>query len=349
MGMGRALGMALPKFGASRARQRSEPYVGGQFLRLPDPSLLWRFVVRRLPTDLKSPLSAVAKLYFMSVQTILQSPSYLEADQDVQFLDRAEVRGLRLQIDYTKAELLLEEQGIHATIVVLGSTRILEPAAARRRVAALRAALATDPTSADVARQLAVAERVLDKSQYYGMAREFARLVSAGSQTLPEYRPVILTGGGPGIMEAANRGAYDVHAKSIGLNITLPHEQYPNPYITADLCFRFHYFAVRKMHLLLRATALVAFPGGYGTLDELFETLALVQSRKLAPLPIVLVGERYWRRVLDMDFLLDEGVIEPEDLGLFWFAETAQEIWDGIVRWHSSLPQARRPSARVPA
>lgn len=273
----------------------------------------------------------------MSVETILQSRSYLEADQDVEFLDRAEVRGLRLQLDYTKAELLLEEHGIHDTIVVLGSTRILEPAAARRRVAELRAAVSNNPPNPQIARQLAVAERILAKSHYYDMARAFARLVSAGSPELPEYRPVILTGGGPGIMEAANRGAADVHAKSIGLNITLPHEQYPNSYMTTGLCFRFHYFAVRKMHLLLRATALVAFPGGYGTLDELFETLALVQSGKLAPLPIVLVGERYWRRVLDMEFLLAEGVIEREDLEVFGFAESAQQIWDTIIKWHSNL------------
>ena len=267
------------------------------------------------------------------VQAILKSQSYLEADQDVEFLDRPQVRGLRLQIDYAKAELLLEQHDIRSTIVVLGSTRIMEPAAARRRVETLRTALADDAANPALIRRLAVAERVLAKSHYYDIAREFARLASTGSPQLPDYRPVILTGGGPGIMEAANRGADDVHAKSIGLNITLPTEQYPNPYITADLCFRFHYFAVRKMHLLLRATALVAFPGGYGMLDELFETLSLVQSRKLAPLPIVLVGERYWRRVLDTQFLLDEGVIEQEDLELFSFAETAQEIWDGIVRW----------------
>lgn len=283
------------------------------------------------------------------VRSILLSRSYLEADQDVQFLDRAEVRGLRLQLDYTKAELLLEEHRIRSTIVVLGSTRIPEPSAARQQAAALRAALANDRHNSVLARRVAVAERIVARSHYYDMAREFARLVSGGSPDLPDYRPVILTGGGPGIMEAANRGADDAHARSIGLNITLPHEQYPNPYITADLCFRFHYFAVRKMHLLLRATALVAFPGGYGTLDELFETLALVQSGKLAPLPIVLVCERYWRSALNLDFLVDEGVIDPKDLDLFWFAETAQEIWDSIVRWHADPPHRRLSAARGPA
>ena len=267
------------------------------------------------------------------MQAILQSQSYIEADHDVTFLDRAEARGVRLQLDYAKAELLLEEQGVHSTIVVLGSTRVLEPEQARRRVDALRKAFRKDTRNGELARRVAIAERVAAKSHYYDIALEFARLASAGSEELTDYRPVFLTGGGPGLMEAANRGADDAHAKSIGLNITLPHEQYPNPYITPELCFRFHYFAVRKMHLLLRATALVAFPGGYGTLDELFETLALVQARKLAPLPIVLVGESYWRKALNFEFLLDEGVIDPEDLGLFWFAETAQEIWESIVRW----------------
>lgn len=284
------------------------------------------------------------------VQTIVQSQSYIEADQDVGFLDRPEVRGLRLQIDYAKAELLLEQQGIHSTIVVLGSTRVPELAEARRRVDALGKALKKDTRNGDLARRLAIAERVLAKSHYYDIAREFARLVSAGSDALPDYRPVILTGGGPGLMEAANRGADDVCAKTIGLNISLPHEQYPNPYITPELCFRFHYFAVRKMHLLLRATALVAFPGGYGTLDELFETLALVQARKIEPLPIVLVGESYWRKALNFEFLVDEGVVDPEDLRLFWFAETASETWDSIVRWRlRAAARTGRPPTGSPA
>jgi uncharacterized protein (TIGR00730 family) len=146
-----------------------------------------------------------------------------------------------------------------------------------------------------------------------------------------------MTGGGPGLMEAANRGAFDVGAKSVGLNIELPHEQYPNPYVTPDLCFRFHYFALRKLHFMLPARALVAFPGGYGTLDELFEVLTLAQTRKIKPIPVVLVGEDFWRRAVDIDFLVEEGVIDPEDRELFWYAETAQEIWDGIARWYDAF------------
>jgi hypothetical protein len=158
--------------------------------------------------------------------------------------------------------------------------------------------------------------------------------VSATNKPANGQQRVVVTGGGPGIMEAANRGAFDIGAKSVGLNISLPHEQYPNPYITPDLSFSFHYFAMRKLHFLLRAKALVAFPGGYGTFDELFEVLTLVQTRKIKPIPVVLVGESYWRRAINLDFLVDEGVIDQEDRELFWFAETAQEIWNGILHWY---------------
>ncbi len=180
---------------------------------------------------------------------------------------------------------------------------------------------------------------MLAKCHYYQVARDFGALVGNCGGGPADCQLVVMTGGGPGIMEAANRGAFDVGATSVGLNINLPHEQYPNPYITPNLCFRFHYFALRKLHFLLRTKALVAFPGGYGTLDELFETLTLVQTRTIAPVPIVLVGERYWRRVIDFDFLVDEGTIDPEDRELFWFAESAQEIWDGIVAWHDAAGQ----------
>jgi uncharacterized protein (TIGR00730 family) len=268
------------------------------------------------------------------VQAILASPSYREADRDVDFLQVDAARGVRLQIDYTKAELLLREHGIEHTIVVFGSTRITEPAAARRRLDAARAHAAAAPADAELQRRLRCAQRVLAKSHYYEVARALGRLVGAAGRGAASTRVVVLTGGGPGVMEAANRGAFDSGAKSVGLNIKLPHEQYPNPYITPELCFRFHYFALRKLHFLLRARALVVFPGGYGTLDELFETLTLVQTRTIAPVPIVLVGEDYWRHAVDFDFLVDEGVIEPEDRELYCYAETAPEIWRGILQWH---------------
>jgi uncharacterized protein (TIGR00730 family) len=268
------------------------------------------------------------------VAEILASPSYQQADQDVDFLNRAETRGPRLELDYFKAELLLEQYRITHTVVVFGGTRICEPSAARRKVERLRHAVDADPDNPELRRQMAVAERIQAKSHYYDVARDLGRLVANAGQGPEDCRVVIMTGGGPGIMEAANRGAYDVGGKSIGLNIHLPHEQYPNPYVTPDLCFRFHYFALRKLHFLLRAKALVAFPGGYGTFDELFETLTLVQTRTIKPVPIVLVGESYWRQAVNIDFLVDEGVIDPEDRELFWFAETAREVWDGIVHWH---------------
>jgi uncharacterized protein (TIGR00730 family) len=268
------------------------------------------------------------------LKTILDSPSYRSGDADLDFLARDSMRGVRLQIDYLKPELLFEEHRIHHTIVVFGSTRICEPAAAQCKVNALKLALASDAGNKELSRRLGIAERILAKSQYYEVAREFGRLVSSASYTGDRQQRVIVTGGGPGIMEATNRGAFDVGAKSIGLNISLPHEQFPNPYITPDLCFSFHYFAMRKLHFLLRAKALVAFPGGYGTFDELFEVLTLVQTRKIKPMPIVLVGESYWRQAVNLDFLVDEGVIDLEDRELFWFAETAQEIWNGILHWH---------------
>jgi uncharacterized protein (TIGR00730 family) len=270
------------------------------------------------------------------VERILRSPSYRLADEDVDFLNSDETRGVRLQIDYLKPQVLLDRHGIEHTIVVFGGTRIVESAAAAQQVERLREALRHRPGAGELEVRLARAERILAKSRYYEVAREFGRLVGESGEGPGDCRVVVVTGGGPGVMEAANRGAHDVGAKTVGLNIDLPHEQYPNPYVTPDLCFRFHYFALRKLHFLLRARALVAFPGGLGTLDELFETLTLIQTRKIEPIPVVLVGQEYWRRAFDIDYLLDEGVIDAEDLDLFWFAEEAGEVWDGILAWYAS-------------
>jgi hypothetical protein len=268
------------------------------------------------------------------VAAIMASPGYRQADQDVAFLNQDETRGVRLQIDYLKPELLLKQHAVEHTIVVFGSTRLQEPGAARRKVEAIQQALVDKPTDEDLQRRLKVALSIQDKSRYYEEARALGRLVATSGNGPEDCRLTLVTGGGPGIMEAANRGAFDVGAKSIGLNITLPHEQYPNPYVTAELCFSFHYFSMRKLHFLKRAKALVAFPGGYGTLDELFETLTLVQTRSIAPLPVVLVGESFWRQAVNVDFLVAEGVIDAEDRELFWYAETADEIWQGIQHWH---------------
>jgi uncharacterized protein (TIGR00730 family) len=268
------------------------------------------------------------------VRELLASPTYRQADKDLDFLESDETRGVRLQIDYLKPELELRRLGVEHTIVVFGGTRIREPAAAARRVLALRAALEAAPGDPELERQLAIAERVKAKSHYYDVARQLGRLVGQCRGGGLDCRLLLMTGGGPGIMEAANRGAHDVGAPSVGLNIALPREQFPNPYMSTGLCFRFHYFAMRKLHFLLRARALVAFPGGYGTFDEVFETLTLVQTRTIAPVPVVLVGESYWRRAVDFDFLVDEGVIEREDRDLFWYAESAEEVWQSILAWH---------------
>ncbi|MEJ2399830.1 MAG: LOG family protein [Xanthomonadales bacterium] len=270
------------------------------------------------------------------VQKILESPSYRQADQDIDWLNDYETRGVRLQIDYEKPEFLMEQRGIRHSVVVFGSTRIEEPASAQRRVAELRAALAAEPGDAALEQRLAVAERLLEKSRYYDVARELGRRVGAAADGPDDCRLVVMTGGGPGMMEAANRGAWDVGSPTVGLNIDLPHEQFPNPYITPDLCFRFHYFSLRKLHFLLRTRALVVFPGGYGTFDELFETLTLIQTRKIKPIPVVLVGRKFWRRAFNVEFLIEEGVIEGEDRELFWYAETADEIWSGILAWHEA-------------
>ncbi len=270
------------------------------------------------------------------IQEILDSPSYRQADQDIDYLNLDETRGVRLQIDYQKPEFLLEKQNIQHTIVVFGSTRISEPGVARHRYDKLRAQLDDDPDNNDLKRRAQIAERLLAKSHYYDVARKFGQLVGEAGNQVEDGRLLLMTGGGPGMMEAANRGAYDVRGKSIGLNISLPYEQFPNPYITPNLCFRFHYFALRKLHFLLRTRALVVFPGGYGTFDELFETLTLVQTRKIKPIPVVLVGEAYWRQAFNVDFLVDEGVIDEEDRELFWFAESAEDIWHGILQWHEA-------------
>lgn len=254
---------------------------------------------------------------------------------------------MRLQLDFLKPELLLQEYGVQHTIVVFGSTRIVEPAVAARRVETCQQALKTYPDNPQLQKKLAIAKRIQAKSHYYDVAREFGQIVGKSGKSAADCRLLLMTGGGPGMMEAANRGAFDVGAKTIGLNITLPHEQYPNPYITPELCFKFHYFACRKMHFLLRARALVVFPGGYGTLDELFETLTLIQTRSMQSVPIVLVGKEYWSKVFDVDFLIDEGTIDPEDKELFWHAETAREIWDDLQCWYQCKGEPLIPDCQV--
>lgn len=252
----------------------------------------------------------------------IASPSYLLPIEDTQFLLRDEVRAMRFALEYSKADLLLRDWGIRSTIIVFGSARVPSP----ERVNAWRATGTSDD---------AQAERIERQLGWYEAAREFGRIASErGGAKAPRDRwrdNVIATGGGPGIMEAANRGAHEANAPTIGFNIRLPHEQFPNAYTTPELTFRFHYFAMRKMHLAMRANALVIFPGGFGTMDELFELLTLRQTNKSPQIPIVLFGSSYWRELVNFELLLEEGMIGKQDLELFDFADTAEQTWQILI------------------
>lgn len=291
---------------------------------------------RTVPLPWQSPKAAVEdKDAPARVAAILKSKGYLQADQDIAFLASDDMRGVRLQLDFMKAEHGLTDHEVKHTIVVFGGTRIPETAAARMRLEQARKELDAHPEDTSLERKFSIAQRVLKLSRYYAIAQEFGESIGRVREVRDGGRIALMTGGGPGMMEAANRGAFLAGAKSIGLNITLPHEQYPNPYLTPGLCFRFHYFALRKMHFLNRARALVAFPGGYGTMDEVFETLTLVQTRKISPLPIILVGRDFWSRAVNIPYLVEEGVIDPEDADLFCFAETSDEILQIIADWYT--------------
>ncbi len=273
-----------------------------------------------------------AALCIVSPQT--ESESYKLAFDDPQFLQRDELRGVRLQLEIMKPELIQQEHGINATVVIFGGSRIPDPESAAKRLEEMEMQAKREPHSELAALRVSCAKRVLAKSHYYEEARELARLITENCLSNDDCDLVVSTGGGPGIMEAANRGAHEAGGKSIGLNIVLPHEQAPNEYITPELCFQFHYFAMRKMHFLMRARALVAFPGGFGTMDELFETLTLLQTRTIKALPVILFGEEFWNRAIDFDFLVGEGVIAPEDKNIFYMVEKAREAWEIISSFY---------------
>jgi uncharacterized protein (TIGR00730 family) len=286
------------------------------------------------PTRPVTPPEALAAEAAANRLAILQSPSYRLAENDIEFLKRKENRPLRMQLELLKTETLLHEHQIDATIVVFGGTQIMAPEQAETVLREARLNAENAPADAKVQRALRRAERVQGKSHFYDEAREFSRLVSTADQPAGRPKFVIMTGGGPGVMEAANRGAFEVGAKSVGLNIDLPHEQEPNPYITPELCFQFHYFAMRKFHFVLRAAALVVFPGGFGTLDELFEMLCLRQTRRMQQIPVILYSRKYWDSVINFQQLADEGVVDDEDLKLINYAETPQEAWTIIANFH---------------
>nr|WP_295783812.1 TIGR00730 family Rossman fold protein [Rhodoferax sp.] len=261
--------------------------------------------------------------------TPLEADAYRLAFADPEFLLRRETRGIRMQLEMLKPDLAQLEQGIENTVVVFGSARFSSMEDAQRIMEQARA-------SQDAA-AIRLAERHLRNAHYYEQARQFGHLVATNNAPLPpRARLYICTGGGPGIMEAANRGASEAGAPTVGLNIALPHEQSGNRYLTPSLSFKFHYFALRKMHFMMRAKAMVAFPGGFGTLDELFEVITLVQTRKSHPIPIILFGSEYWKRLLNLEVLVEEGAISPEDLNLFQYCDKPQEAWDAIEAFYKS-------------
>jgi len=263
-------------------------------------------------------------------QDQLESTAYRLAFGDMDFLLAEEQRGVRLMLELNKPDYVLKQHDITHTITVFGSARIKSAEQVARDVQQWerdRAANADDTSLESRARLLDLQKR---QSRYYEEARRFASLVAARSKCEDCPHLHIVTGGGPGIMEAANLGAHEGGGESIGMNIVLPHEQFPNPYISPQFCFQFHYFAIRKMHLMLRARALVVFPGGWGTLDELFETLTLIQTGKVAPMPVLIFGKEFWEGMLNFDYMVEQGVISPEDMELFTYVETAEEAWELI-------------------
>ncbi len=257
----------------------------------------------------------------------LQADAYRLAFADPEFLLRRETRGIRFQLEMLKPDLAQRDAGIENTIVVFGSARFREASEAQEQL--VRAERSGD------AREIARAQSMVRNAHYYDHAREFARTVARYSARCEKAEQLfICTGGGPGIMEAANRGAHDEGAPTVGLNIALPHEQAANPYVSPELSFKFHYFALRKMHFMMRAKALLAFPGGFGTLDELFEVITLVQCKKSKPVPILLFGSDYWKRLINLDLLVEEGTISPEDLNLFKYVDDPQTAWEHILRFY---------------
>ena len=268
----------------------------------------------------------------------MEHPSYRLAYLDPDFVQSDISRPLRLLMELMKPEIMMEEEGVHSSVVVFGGTQVVPLDEAQERLAAANKALEKDADDEVAKRDLVRAENAIKKSRYYEECREFARIVSARNARENDGEFIIKTGGGPGIMEAGNRGAYEANAPSVGLNIELPFEQEPNTYITPGLCFQFNYFAIRKMHFLLRAKALVCFPGGFGTLDELFTTLTLKQTEILQDIPIILYSKEYWNSILNFQFLADEGVIQDRHLDLFQYAETPQETWEIIADYHKVKP-----------
>jgi len=272
-----------------------------------------------------------------NLDAILNSPTYRIAHEDQDLLNSNDMRGVRMLLEITKPDLHLETAGIESTIIVFGGARIVDKDTAAAKLAQAEQRLSEHPDSSSLKRALTHAQHLVDLSRFYDAARDFAFLASQHGQCNREQphgcsSHVIVTGGGPGIMEAANRGAFDAGCRSIGLNITLPFEQRPNPYITPNLCFKFNYFSLRKFHFVMRSVGAILFPGGFGTLDELFELLTLRQVGIKGSMPIVLFGEKFWTKLVDFGYLSEMGLISDEDLDLIHFSDSAEEAWEYMQR-----------------
>ncbi len=276
-----------------------------------------------------------------------RSPSFRLAYLDPDFMLRKDLRPLRFQLELLKPDLILEEHGIDSTVVVFGSARVPNHEDAESAMQAAEAALTGDPENHELKRALAISRRLATHARGYAAARRFGQLAAEFSKANPGRELTIITGGGPGIMEAANRGASESGAQTVGLNIVLPHEQAPNPYLTPELSFQFYYFALRKMHFLMRARALVAFPGGFGTLDELFETLCLIQTGKSRRMPVLLYDSAFWTRLINFEMLVEEGMISPADLDLFQFVDDADEAFQIVADYHLNNPMKRVGRGKV--
>ncbi len=265
-----------------------------------------------------------------NLNLIINSDSYKLAHEDIGFLNRDEMRGVRMLLEITKPDLILEANKILSTIIIFGGASITEESNTKKRVKNIKELIKKNPTSILLKRNLSRLENLLSMSHYYQSAMEFSKLASNSNQNKNYNSDVIVTGGGPGIMEAANRGAFEANCKSIGLNISLPNEQIPNAFITPGLCFKFNYFALRKIHFVMRSIAAVFFPGGFGTLDELFELLTLRQTGMKTKIPIILFGREYWDKIINFEYLADHGLIADEHLNLFKYADSASEAWEII-------------------
>ena len=284
-------------------------------------------ITTKILTTTRNKMFYYTKEQLELLEKIESSQSYKLAEDDKIFLKEYETRGVRLELDYLKAELAMKKFGIESTIAIFGSARTLPQDVAKAKVDELIQNRVNG-------QELKQATRALNNSFFYEDARELGSIIGKSGDGVSDNRIMVMTGGGPGIMEAANRGAYEVGANSIGLNINLPHEQHPNPYITPELCLQFHYFAIRKFHFFQRAKAMVVYPGGFGTMDELFELLTLIQTKSMKQIPVIMVGKQWWDNIINFKFLIEEGLISEKDLEIFDTVDNAQEAWNSILEWY---------------